>query len=317
MSSDLQRVVKSQVKQQYEGLTLLDYLSQRFSYNSPQEWQGIIDDRRLKVNGCEAGSSLILHYNDTLEYYHEDHPEPEVDLFYETIYKGQGFMLLNKPGNLPVHPAGPFFHHTLWALLKKEGIEPHFINRLDRETSGLILIALNKETASKLGKQIQAKAVYKEYRAVVEGKFPEEVEAKGFLEKDPNSKIEKKLIFHKDENFEPYGKSGVDSSFERIANYGSLSLLKCTIRTGRMHQIRATLKSLGFPLAGDKIYGIDENLYLKFIHNGLEAKDLQKLRLKRQALHAHILRFRDPESGKTLEFRCDLPKDMKSLLEKA
>ena len=315
MSSDLQRVIKSLVKPQYCGSTLLTYLSDRFNYNTPAEWQEIIGDGRIKVNGVNGKPEQVLHELDALEYYHIDHPEPQVDFNYSVIAKTDSFMVVNKPGNLPVHPAGPFFHHTLWAALKKEGLEPRFINRLDRETSGLIIVALNKEAASRLGKQIQSKSVYKEYQVIVEGCFKGRLDAKGYLQKDSDSEIEKKLLFHADEDFAQYGKNGVDSSFELIENQGKLSLLRCIIRTGKMHQIRATLKSLGFPLVGDKIYGLDENFYLKFIHKQLEKADYQKMRLKRQALHAHVLRFKDPETAKDLEFICELPEDMKKVLK--
>ena len=315
MSSDLQRVIKSLVKPQYSGTTLLTYLSERFNYNTLAEWQEIINDARIKVNGVQGNSDQILNERDTLEYYHIDHPEPEVDFNYSVIAKTDSFMVVNKPGNLPVHPAGPFFHHTLWAALKKEGFEPRFINRLDRETSGLVIVALNKEAASKLGKQIQSKSVYKEYLAIVEGRFEGQLDAKGYLEKDSQSEIEKKLIFHADEDFAQYGKNGVDSSFELLESHGHLSLLRCIIRTGKMHQIRATLKSLGFPLVGDKIYGLDENFYLKFIHKQLEKADYQKMRLQRQALHAHVLRFKDPETAEDLEFICELPEDIKKVLK--
>ena len=316
MSSDLQRTVKSLVKPQYCGHTLLEYLSERFNYNSPAEWQEIVDEKRLCVNGRPASCDELLKENDLLEYRHLDHPEPEVDFNFDIIHRTDDFLLINKTGNLPVHPAGPFFHHTLWAALKKEGFEPRFINRLDRETSGLVLAALHKDSASKLGRQIQSRSIYKEYLAIVEGHFPASIEARGYLEKDSASAIDKKLLFHKDDDFSKHGKKGVDSSFELVENFGGLSLLKCVIRTGKMHQIRATLHTLGFPLAGDKIYGVNEEYYLKFIHKKLEADDMQKLRLSRQALHAHVLKFKDPESGETLEFSCELPADLKEVLKK-
>ena len=316
MSSKLHRVVKSKVSAQFSGYTLLDYLSERFAYNNSLEWQKLIDDKHLKVNEKDVTSSSILKEDDLVEYYHEDHQEPDVDFSFEIIHQNEDFIIVNKPGNLPIHPAGKFFHNTLWSALKKMGIEPHFINRLDRETSGLVLVALNKGTASKLGKQIQSRSIHKEYLAIVEGNFSEAVEARGYLEKDPNSEIAKKLIFRSDDKFEKYGKSGVDSSFEPVENFGDITLIKCIIITGKTHQIRATLNSIGFPLVGDKIYGLDESFYIKFIHKQLSDEDRKRMRMKRQALHAHILKFKDPHSGDILDFSCELPEDMKRVLEK-
>lgn len=315
MSSDLKRIVKSLVRANFAGTELLSYLTERFKYNKSGEWQAIIDDSRIKVNGVVAQSDLILQKDDSLEYHHLDHPEPEVDFSYEVVHSAADFQVLNKPGNLPVHPAGKFFHNTLWAALKKEGLEPHFINRIDRETSGLILVALNKPTASNLGKQIQSKSVYKEYMTIVEGEFPQKINAQGYLEKDPNSELDKKVVYKEAVDFEKHGKNGVDTTFELIEKYSGLSLVKCVIRTGKMHQIRATLNSLGFPMVGDKIYGVDETFYLKFIHKKLSDVDLKKMRMTRQALHAHVLKFKDPQSGKALEFTCALPADMKKVLK--
>ena len=313
MSSDLVRIVKSQVKSQYSGFHLLEYLSERFNYNSSEGWKSIIDDDRLRINGKPGTAQSLLSEGDTLEYFHLDHPEPEVDFNYKIIHKCDGYLVLDKPGNLPVHPAGKFFHNTLWSQLKKDGFEPRFVNRLDRETSGLILVALDKGTASKLGKQIQNKTVYKEYLAIVEGEFSGVHTARGYLEKDTQSKVDKKFLFKEDDDFEKYGKSGVDSSFELIDKKNGLSLIKCVIRTGKMHQIRASLKSLGFPIVGDKMYGLDESYYLKFIRKEFKEADLQVLRMQRQALHAHILKFIDPFTGLEVEFESDLPNDMQEV----
>ena len=316
MSSDLVRIVKSLVKAQYSGTPLLDYLVQRFNYNNSDEWQSIISDGRIKVNGIAGTPETLLKENDSLEYHHLDHPEPEVDFQYKVIHEDEHFLVLDKPGNLPVHPAGKFFHNTLWSALKKEGYEPHFVNRLDRETSGLIIVALDKETASRLGKQVQNKSVYKEYQAIVEGAFPEKLDAQGYLTKDPESMIDKKFIYTQDPDFEKYGKSGVDTSFDLIEKFTELSLIRCVIRTGKMHQIRATLRSIGFPIVGDKMYGVDETYYLKFIRKELTDSDLLKLRMKRQALHAHVLKFVHPFSGKELEFKSEIPQDMSGVIQK-
>lgn len=316
MSNDLKRIVKSQIQPQFGGCELLIYLSDKFRYNSPDEWQEIISDKRIYVNGLVAKAGVILQENDLLEYHHLDHPEPEVDFDYTIVAETDGYLVLDKPGNLPVHPAGKFFHNTLWAKLKKEGYEPHIVNRLDRETSGLMVVALNKRSASSLGKQIQSKSIYKEYMAIVEGEFPGSVIARGHLVKDIDSELDKKVLYCEDDNFEQYGKNGVHTSFELLEIYSGLSMVKCVIKTGKMHQIRATLSSLKYPLVGDKIYGVDERVYLKFIRKELKDEDYRKMRMNRQALHAHILKFKDPDSGEMLEFKSELPEDMKRVLQK-
>lgn len=310
MLNDNLRVVKSQIKPHFAGYSLIDYLVEKFPYNDREGWLLIIANKQIHLNGEVAGSTDTIKSDDILEYFHQNHSEPEVDSDFRIIFESDNYLVIDKPGNLPVHPAGKFFHNTLWSILKKDGYKPHFINRLDRETSGLILVALNKDTASALGKQIQEKKVFKKYLALVEGEFPESIDAKGYLEKDWGSEIEKKLIFKADPDFEKHGKNGVHSFFEKKQCKNGLSLLECVIETGRMHQIRATLKSLGFPLAGDKIYGVDESFYLKFIHKKMTEEDWGILRMKRQALHAHTLRFLDPVSRKEVEYVSKMPQDM-------
>ena len=126
------------------------------------------------------------------------------------------------------------------------------------------------------------------------------------------------MRFYPEQNEAPPGAVESSTGFRRISGTGdgSLSLLEARPHTGRCHQIRATLLSLGFPVVGDKLYGVDEQLFLRFKEGCLSRADHAQLRLPRQALHASNLRLGHPVNGRELEFSAPLPSALQGLLEK-
>ncbi|MBR4370212.1 MAG: hypothetical protein IKS92_04145, partial [Victivallales bacterium] len=129
-------------------LGILDYLSGRFTYRDAESWAEEIAAGRIIVNGVVATTAMVHCCGDEMEYLPEARPEPEVDETVTVVYEDDDFLALCKSGNLPCHPAGIFFNHTLWAMLREGRVhgvrqleEIHFVNRLDRETSGLVLVA--------------------------------------------------------------------------------------------------------------------------------------------------------------------------------
>lgn len=314
MSNKLKRLVSSKVPSTFGGATLIDYLCSRYNYQSREVWQNLIDARDLKVNGSCVNEDFILKSNDLLEYDYTPANEPAVDANFSIIYEDDFIIVLDKPGDLPMHPSGKFFNNTLWALLKSKLETVHFINRLDRETSGLVLIAKDSNSSSKLAAQFENRKVKKEYLAIVEGDFQEGIIAKGYLQKDEVSSVRKKLKFIEAEDYQAYGKDCVYSEFECLKSDSQFSLLKVKIHTGKTHQIRATIFSLGYPVVGDKIYGVDDRFFEKMIAKTLTDEDRERLILKRQALHAHKLSFSHPETDETMSFELELPDDMQGVI---
>ena len=129
------------------GKPLIDLLSGRFTYHSRDEWMDFIEFGQLLLNQLPAQPTTILAAGDILEYNMPESPEPSVDTHFSIIFEDGELLAVNKPGNLPCHPAGRYFNHTLWALLKEQFDLPYLslINRLDRETSGIVLLAKNPE----------------------------------------------------------------------------------------------------------------------------------------------------------------------------
>ncbi|MCB1208285.1 MAG: RNA pseudouridine synthase [Verrucomicrobiales bacterium] len=207
------------------------------------------------------------------------------------------YIVVNKPAPLQAHPSNPGCAPTLWDGLREllafeivNGGQVSIINRLDRETSGVTLIAKNAAAARQFGLAMQARQFHKSYLAVVLG-WPEwevlradgPILRKGEVMPSP---IWVKQMVHPDG-------APCETNFRVLERGGStalpLSLVEAMPVTGRMHQIRVHLSHLGHPILGDKIYGQDETCYLDFIDTGWSEDLAGRLHLKRQALHAHRL----------------------------
>ena len=295
------RKVHSSVDWSSCGQTLVHFLSSRFPYRDQNGWKEVIVRGEITVNGKEAVPEMILAMHDIIEYQPGELPEPPADMTYDIVFEDKDLLVINKPGNLCVHPAGPFFKHTLWHMLCSKYGDIHFVNRLDRETSGLMISAKNKETASRFAKKELISE--KVYTVMVYGVFPGSLNACGYLFKDLNSNIRKKRHF---DTVKPEVPSeNAETYFELLKTDGTYSLVRASLGTGRMHQIRATLCSLGYPVVGDKLYGPDENFYLKQKSESLTCEDKKLLVLPRQALHSSKIVFEHPYSGEKMTFSCE------------
>ena len=281
--------------------TVLDYLAHRFTYHSRDEWRGLVCAGRVLANSLPADPGLVATAGMRLDYFPDDSAEPPVDDAVQILGEYPGFLAVNKTGNLPCHPGGRYFNNTLWSLAKSKLniATPFIINRLDRETSGVCLVARDPETAARLAKLFSSRLARKTYLAIVHGVFPETLEASGILESDPKSAVRKKLRFVQG------GPAFCSTRFRRLACDGNFSQIEIEPLTGRTHQIRATLLGVGFPIVGDKLYGLDETLFLRHCDGALTADDLALLRLPRQALHAHTL-----DLPPDLHFCAPLPNEM-------
>lgn len=306
------RRVKTVVDTSEAGQRLDAWLAERFTYHSRNQWRTQIRAELIRVNGETVKPSRLLHNGDEVTYNVDHAPEPPVDLAYRVLHEDQQLMVINKPGNLPCHPAGPYFHNTLWAQLKEKHPYIAVVNRLDRETSGVVLLAKDPETTHQCCDLFAQHLVQKTYLAAVEGVFPASVNATGYLFPAPDALVRKRRAFSHQPV--PYAEAA-DTRFDLVAANDTLSLVSAQPSTGRQHQIRATLHSLGFPMVGDKIYGVDESCYLRFIDNKMTDRDRQRMRMGRQALHAARLAFSHPATGETVVFNAAIPPDMQALLE--
>jgi 23S rRNA pseudouridine1911/1915/1917 synthase len=236
------------------------------------------------------------------------------------LYEDQRFLVIDKPANLLVHPTGPGRPDTLWDELKRflafeivNGATISFINRLDRETSGLILVAKSGAMARQLGLMIAQRRIRKTYNAIVFGSPLEET----FAVDQPllRQGIVRPSRIYLKQTVDPNG-SPAFTSFRVMNRFTRrdrpFALIEAEPKTGRTHQIRVHLAHAGYPIVGDKIYGPDENCYLEFIETGWTPSLETKLLISRQALHASSLSFEF--EGHPYSFEAPLPADLQNFL---
>jgi RluA family pseudouridine synthase len=279
-----------------------DYCANRFTYLSLKQWQKEILEGKVTLGGgAVLDPAMPLRGGEMLSWDGSGIVEPPIDDNISVLYEDEGFMAVDKPGNLPVHPSGRYFNHTLVALLERHsGQKVYPVHRLDRETSGVILLALDGKTAGQLSVTLSGGS--KEYLALVHGRFPDaELTVDLPIGYDGASDVKKKRKAW------PGGAETALTRFHKVLEAGDVSLVRCIPETGRLHQIRAHLYSTGFPIVGDKLYGRDETAYLKFVKHGFTPELAERLLLPRSALHAARLVFIHPESKKEMAIRAPLP----------
>ena len=278
-----------------------------------------VNDRPVKSNYKVRPLDVITlmldrpHYDSTIE---------AEDIPLNIAYEDDQLMVVNKPAGLVVHPGCGNFHGTLvnaiaWHLRDMPSYDPNdpevgLVHRIDKDTSGLLVVAKTPEAKTKLGAQFFNKTTHRSYRALVWGHFIEdEGRIEGNIGRDPKDRM-RMTVFDPDSGI---GKSAV-THYKVIERFGYVTLVECILETGRTHQIRAHMKHIGHPLFNDERYGGSEILrgnrtgsYRQFINNCFAL-------CPRQALHAKTLGFVHPATGKQMDFTSELPTDMKSLIEK-
>lgn len=226
-----------------------------------------------------------------------------MDKLFDIIYEDADLLIVHKPADLVCHPTKGDEYSSLISRARiylKAEKEPRLVNRLDRETSGLVVIAKNAETAGELGKIWESRAVTKEYLAIVHGTVAAE---QGTIDA-PLGKDESSRVAIKDCVRDDGTPAQTDFFVVRrfIRDEKAFSLLRVVPRSGRKHQIRIHLAHASHPIVGDKLYGGDEDLYLALVERRLTGEQRKYLILPTHALHAGRLKFAWRE--KDWEFAC-------------
>lgn len=278
-----------------------------------------VNDRPVKRNYRVRPGDVVTLMLDRPR--HDTSIEAE-DIPLDVVYEDSQLMVVNKPAGLVVHPGVGNFTGTLvnalaWHLRDVEGYDPNdpevgLVHRIDKDTSGLLVVAKTPDAKTKLGLQFFNKTTHRSYNALVWGNVKDdEGRIEGNIGRDPKDRL-RMAVFAPDSGI---GKPAV-THYRIIERFGYVTLIECILETGRTHQIRAHMRSIGHPLFADERYGGMEILrgersasYRAFVQNCFSL-------CPRQALHARTLGFVHPTTGKQMDFTSEWPEDMRQLIEK-
>lgn len=291
------------------------YLAARFTYRSRTAWSGMIEARRILVNGQPCRPSRIVKFGDRVDYVPLRAPEPPVPTGFRILHDDPSLLAVDKPALLPVHPSGRYFRHTLLCLLlesRGESLdEPgvRIVHRLDRETSGVVLFGKSRAATARLAGQFEAHTVRKEYLVLTHGTGAEDrfvVDAP--LGRAATSRVRKAVGV-----VAPGEGRAARTEFETLARGPHHTLFLARPRTGRLHQIRVHARHAGFPVVGDKLYGLDEAYFLKLAAGERYTEEERaRLMLDRQGLHAWRITLLHPQTGEAFSCSAPLPPELRA-----
>jgi len=326
LTSD-QYLVTHSVGPHQQGIRLDSFLKERYHKRSRNQLKRAIGTGAVTVQrnqgphlrfGQPKPSSQLIPGDEVLVMT-ERRPEPAVCFDYTILFEDEALFVINKPPNLPVHPAGRYFFNTLLVHLKTQGHQTplkaehdyYLVHRLDKETSGILVLAKHKAFCASVTLQFAERSIRKRYLAIVKGICPPSFTIDLPLKRATNSLIELKMMTTTLED----GGQPSFTEFKRISVHGAYSLVECFPKTGRQHQIRIHLEAAGYPIVGDKLYGLPEEEAIRFYERKLLTPEAEaKLLLPRHALHAASIHFKHPITGVMMDFDSPLPQDLKAFL---
>ena len=309
-----------------EPLRIDKYMLEKLQHSSRNRIQRAADAGFVHVNDRPVKRNYRVRPGDVVTLMldrprHDTSIEAE-DIPLDVVYEDSQLMVVNKPAGLVVHPGVGNFTGTLvnalaWHLRDVEGYDPNdpevgLVHRIDMDTSGLLVVAKTPDAKTKLGLQFFNKTTHRSYNALVWGNVKDdEGRIEGNIGRDPKDRL-RMAVFAPDSGI---GKPAV-THYRVIERFGYVTLIECILETGRTHQIRAHMRSIGHPLFADERYGGMEILrgersasYRAFVQNCFSL-------CPRQALHARTLGFVHPTTGKQMDFTSEWPEDMRQLIEK-
>ncbi len=266
--------------------------------------QKLIENGSITVNGKPTKNNYKLKAGDRIDIVPEEPKDANIeaeDIALDIVYEDESLLVVNKPQGMVVHPApgnysgtlvNALMHHCKGNLSGINGVlRPGIVHRIDKDTSGLLLVAKTNEAHLSLSQQIQEKTVKREYICVCEGIVkPKRGIVDAPIGRDPSNRLKMAVT--------PINSKHAVTHFEVIEHFENASLVKCVLETGRTHQIRVHMQYIGHPVMGDPMYA-----------------KANPMKLAGQALHARVIGFDHPVSGKYMEFAAEPPEYFIKLTE--
>ncbi|MGN0107453.1 MAG: RluA family pseudouridine synthase [Hominilimicola sp.] len=293
----MDRVFEYVIAPEYDGANVTTVLKQHFKMST-----SLIKDLKkyedgLRLNGSHIRTVDTVKTGNTLTVTLRDSASENIipkNIPLDIVYEDEDVLVLNKPPHMPTHPSIGNYENSLangvmyYFQSKGEGRVFRAVNRLDKDTSGLMAVAKNAYIHARLGEEIQTKALRRKYKCIVCGDIDRDGTVDAPIKRADGSVINRIVAAD--------GQRAV-THYRVIERYGDYSLLEMELETGRTHQIRVHMAHIGHPLAGDWLYGTED-------HNLVQ----------RQMLHSCYLRFIHPVSGQVMEFENEMAQDMKNFI---
>ncbi len=311
------------VEARAHGWRVDHYLTRIFPNYSRGLFQRAISDKNVLVNGLPVKAARRLHVNDRISITLPVEPDSSIeseDIPLDIIFEDDYIAVINKQANLVTHPGKANFTGTLAAAVQHHfdqlsdvagQLRPGIVHRLDRDTTGVIMIAKNNQVHHRLTKQFEQRTVKKEYRAIVRGNLDRDADyIRTHVKVHP--KVREKMIV-----CQPDEKSREAITFYHVLKrYPGFCIVQLKPETGRTHQLRIHMQHVGTPIVADKAYAGHDRLYLSEITGVPRKADEKETPLiTRQALHAFKLTIRHPISEAIMEFEAPFPADMQSVFD--
>lgn len=324
-----QLTLTCQVDSYRSGWTIVEFLAHRFPYHTAEGWTRRVQNEWVRVNGTHVGEAHVIKKNDEVAYTIW-HTEPEVDDRYSVLFEDEHYLAVSKSGNIPVHACGIYIVNTLISRLRADyGAGINLAHRLDRETSGVVMLAKHRGANRLLAGMFERGEVEKRYLAIVYGHAG--MPGSTALIDAPIAKVDARYQYPLEYE---YGKANDRATYlpKRIVGeggkpartrievtgvrqhaHGELSTLRVTPEQGRTNQIRVHLSHIGHPIVGDKIYALNGELRDEVLRDGLTDRVREALVLDRHALHCESLRFVHPLTAQSLTINAPVPDDLRVL----
>ena len=292
--------------QENQQMRLDKYLAEQFPEQTRSYLQKLIKEGQVLVNGKTVKSGYQLSKGDEVSVTIPEPKELDVEpqkMDLDIVYEDEDVILINKPKGMVVHPApghttdtlvNGLLYHCKDNLSGINGVaRPGIVHRIDRDTTGILIVCKNDMSHNSIAAQLKEHSINRRYRALVHGNLKEDTgTVEGPIGRHP---VDRKKMAINERN----GKPAV-THYTVLERFGNYTLIECKLETGRTHQIRVHMTSIGHPLVGDEVYGPAKSPF----------------KLQGQCLHAMVLGFVHPRTGEYMEFSADLPEYFEDLLKK-